>query len=226
MKKSVSLYAGGTNVSSRSSVDASLLISRAYTRAVRTPVGDCPMNEDGIIPWLLQSSTVWTALLVGLAPAAIANFKQRPVLQWYAYGFVCTLVAWPLITLPTIHALLLRPRAVSPEVRQRQRRAWIAELRRQSPEGVDRRRYAYEKIGRGESIELIREHANQHDDHAVAFRHRGVHLGYVPKRHRWVAAAMDEGRRLVAIVDKVKVGGIFRRRAKFVRVRIAVLDAN
>jgi hypothetical protein len=91
---------------------------------------------------------------------------------------------------------------------------------------VDRRRYAYEKIGRGESIELIREHTNQHDDHVVAFRHRGVHLGYVPKRHRWVAAAMDEGRRLVAIVDKVKVGGIFRRRAKFVRVRIAVLDAN
>ena len=177
-----------------------------------------------------------------ISPAAIANFKQRPVLQWYAYGFVCTLVAWPLITLPTIHALLLRPRAVSPEVRQRQRRAdalallaensvlsyptWIAELRRQSPEGVDRRRYAYEKIGRGESIELIREHANQHDDQAVAFRHLGVHLGYVPKRHRWVAAAMDEGRRLIAIVDKVKVGGIFRRRAKFVRVRIAVLDAN
>ena len=117
MKKSVSLYAGGTNVSSRSSVDASLFISRAYTRAVRTPVDDCPMNEDGIIPWLLQSSTVWTALLVGLAPAAIANFKQRPVLQWYAYGFVCTLVAWPLITLPTIHVLLVRPRTVSPEVR-------------------------------------------------------------------------------------------------------------
>ena len=56
---------------------------------------------------------------------------------------------------------------VSPEVRQRQRRAdalallaessvqsypsWIAELRHKSPDGTDRRRYAYEKIGRGES---------------------------------------------------------------------------
>ena len=77
-----------------------------------------------------------------------------------------------------------------------------------------------------ESIELIRELANQHDDHAVAFRHRGVHLGYVPKRHSWVAPAIDDGRRLLAIVDKIKVGGILRRRAKFVRVRIAVIDAR
>jgi hypothetical protein len=60
----------------------------------------------------------------------------------------------------------------------------------------------------------------------VAFRHHGVHLGYVPKRHRWVAPAIDDGRRLVAIVDKVKVGGILRRRAKSVRVRIAVLDGR
>ncbi len=200
------------------------------------------MNEDVIIPWLLYRSTIWTALLAGLAPAAIANFKRRPVMGWYLYGFACTFVAWPLIALATIHALLVRSRTVSPEVRQRQRRAdalallaessvrsypsWIAELRRKSPEGIDRRRYVYEKIGPGEPIELIREPANQRDDHAVSFRHRGIHLGYVPKRHRWVAPAIDEGRRLVAIVDKVKVGGILRRRAKFVRVRIAVLDAR
>jgi hypothetical protein len=31
----------------------------------------------------------------------------------------------------------------------------------------------------------------------VAFRHRGVHLGYAPKRHHWVAPALDDGRRLV-----------------------------
>jgi hypothetical protein len=200
------------------------------------------MNEDVIVPWLLQRSTILTALLAGLAPAMVANFKRRSMMPWYLYGFACTLIAWPLITLPTIHAFLLRPRTLSPEARQKQRRAdalallaessvrsyptWIAELRRKSPEGVDRRRYVYKEIGPGESIELIREAGDQHDKHAVAFRHRSIHLGYVPKKHDWVAAAIDDGRRLVAIVDKVKVGGFFRRRAKFVRIRIAVLDAR
>jgi hypothetical protein len=200
------------------------------------------MNEDVIVAWLLQRSTILTALLAGLAPAVVANFKRRSVMQWYLYGFACTLIAWPLITLPTIHAFLLRPRTLSLEAQRKQRRAdalallaessvqsyptWIAELRRKSPEGVDRRRYVYKEIGPGESIELIREAGDQRDKHAVAFRHRSIHLGYVPKKHDWVAAAIDDGRRLVAIVDKVKVGGFFRRRAKFVRIRIAVLDAR
>ncbi len=204
------------------------------------------MSEDVIIPWLLHRPPVWTALLAALAPAIIASFKSRSTIRWYLYGLACTLVAWPLIALATIHALLVRSwtmsPTVSPEVRQRQKRAdslallaessvqsypsWIAELKLKSPEGLDRRRYAYEKIEPGESIELVREGASHRDDHAVAFRHHGVHLGYVPKRHRWVAPAIDDGRRLVAIVDKVKVGGIVRRRAKSVRVRIAVLDAR
>ena len=197
------------------------------------------MNEDVIIPWLPQHSDIWMALLAGLAPAMIANFKRRSVMRWYLYGFASTVVAWPLVTLPTIHALFLRPRTMSPEARQRQRRAdalalvaensvqsyrtWIAELRRKSPEGVDRRRFIYKEIGAGILIELIREVADDHDKHAVAFRHLGVHIGYVPRRHRWIAHAIDNGRRLVAIVEKVKVGVIFRRRAKFVRIRI-VLD--
>ena len=196
------------------------------------------MNEDLMIPWLLQRSTIWTALLAGLAPAMIANFKHRSVMHRYVYGFTCTLVAWPLITLPTVHGSHCGA-DMSPEARQRQRRAdalallaessvqsyatWIAELRRKSPEGVDRRRYVYKEIGPGDSIELIRELADHRDEHAVAFRHRGVHIGYVPRRHLWVAHAIDDGRRLIAIVDKVRVGGIFRRRAKYVRVRIAVL---
>ena len=198
------------------------------------------MNEDVIIPWLLQHSDIWMALLAGLAPAMIANFKRRSVMRWYLYGFASTVVAWPLVTLPTIHALFLRPRTMSPKARQRQRRAdalalvaensvqsyrtWIAELRRKSPEGVDRRRFIYKEIGAGDSIELIREAADDPDKHAVAFRHLGVHIGYVPRRHRWIAHAIDNGRRLVAIVEKVKVGVIFRRRAKFVRIRIVVLD--
>ena len=136
---------------------------------------------------------------------------------------------------------LLRPRSVSPELRQRRRRAdalallaessvrsyptWIADLKRKSPDGVDRRRYVYEKIRPGDSIELIRENTDRYE-HAIAFRHRGVYIGYVPKRHFWLAHAIDDGRRLLAIVDKVNVGGIFRRRAKSVGVRIVVLNAR
>ena len=203
------------------------------------------MNDDVFMLWLSYRSTIWAALLAGLAPATIAKFKRRSPIRWYLYGFTCTLVAWPLIALATIHALLVRSQivsAVTPEVRQRQRRldalallaessvqsypSWIAELRRKSPDGTDRCRYAYENIGPGESIELIREPANQGADHTVAYRHHGVHLGYVPKRHRWVAPAIDDGRRLIAIVDKIKIVGIVRRRVKFVRVRILVLDAR
>src|SRR5262249_27941793 len=84
---------------------------------------DPSVSEDLFIPWVLQRATILTALFAGLVPAVIANLKQRPVLRWYCYGFACTLVAWPLITLPTIHALVLRPRTTSPEARQRQRRA-------------------------------------------------------------------------------------------------------
>jgi len=128
---------------------------------------------------------------------------------------------------------------MSPVARQRQRRAdalallaensvrsypiWIDELKRKSPEGIDRRRYVYETIRPGDSIELIREDVDRRE-HAVAFRHRGVHIGYVPKKHFWLANAIDDRRRLLAIVDKVAVGGIFRRRAKSVGVRVVVFD--
>ena len=102
--------------------------------------------------------------------------------------------------------------------------SWIAELRRKSPAGIDRRRYAYEHIRPGEALELVREPANQNNDHAVAYYHRGVLLGYVPRRHRWIANALDDGLRLAAIAETVKVGWIFRHRAKFVGTRIVVLS--
>jgi HIRAN domain len=138
-----------------------------------------------------------------------------------------------------IDALLARPHCTPEQVRHRQRRAdalalltessvwsypsWIAALRRKSPAGIDRRRYAYEHIRPGEALELVREPANQNNDHAVAYHHRGVHLGYVPRRHRWIAKALDDGLRLAAIVETVKIGRIFRHRAKFVGTRIVVL---
>ena len=103
--------------------------------------------------------------------------------------------------------------------------SWIAELKRKLLAGnVDRRRYAYEHIRPGEALELVRGPVEQEHRHAVAYHHRGVLLGYVPTRHRWIAQALDDGIRLTAIADKVKIGGIFRRRAKYVGTRIVVLD--
>ena len=101
--------------------------------------------------------------------------------------------------------------------------SWIAELRRKSPKGVNRRRYAGEHIRAGDSLELVRQSADPKDRHAVAYYHRGVHLGFVPKRHHWVAEALDDGLRLAAIAETVKVGWIFRRRAKFVGTRIVIV---
>ena len=160
--------------------------------------------------------------------------KDATVPLWLSVRSICLL--------PTIHALLLRRRIGTPEQIRDHRRAdalallaedsvrsypsWIAELSRKSTAGVDRRYYAYEHLGAGEPLELIREPTNPSSDHAVAYYHRAVHLGYVPRRHRWVAEALDDGLRLMVIVENVKSGWIFRRRAKFVGTRIVVLSGG
>jgi hypothetical protein len=197
----------------------------------------------GIISWLSQLSPMWMALAGGLPPALIALCKRRNILWWYLYGFACTLVAWPLLALPVIHALAVRqphmPKAPK-ESPQRQRRAdalalladrgvrsypsRVAGLRQRSAAGTDRRRYAYEHVAPGDALELVREAADPGSEHAVAYRHRGTHLGYVPKRQRWIAEALDDGVSLAAVVNEMKIGGIFRRHAKFIGTRIVVLD--
>jgi HIRAN domain len=197
------------------------------------------MNEDVLIPWLRQDASIWVPLLAGLGPAIIAIFKRRPIIRWYLYGLACTVLLWPLVLLPIVHALLLRRRIVSPQKvppEQRGEQALalfrslgsypssIAQFKLKSPAGIDRRRYAYNHMRPGDMIELVRERANRDDDHAVAYYHRGIHLGYIPEQHRWVAETIDDGHRVIAIVDKIKVGGLLRRRARFVSTRIAVLE--
>ena len=198
------------------------------------------MDGDIITSWLQQYAPVWVpALLAGVAPAIIAFFKGRSVMGWYLYGVACTVVAWPLIALPTVHALLVRPRVASPQkVSLEQRRAqalalfrsvqshpsWIAEFSRKAPTGIDRHRYVYDHLRGGDTVELVRDRAKRRDHHAVAYYHRGVHLGYIPEQHLWVADAMDDGHRVIAVVEQIKVGLLLRRRAKFVGTRIAVLD--
>jgi hypothetical protein len=197
------------------------------------------MSGDVVAGWL-QPSPIWIALAGGFLPGLIAAFKRRSMSRWYLYGFACTLVAWPLIALPTIHALLVRRHDLPRKFPQRQRRAdalallaesgvrsypsWIADLKRKSPTGIDRRQYAYKHIGPGEALELVREPANRSSVSAVAYCHRGVHLGYVPERQRWIAEALDDGLCLIAVAEEVKIGWISRWRAKFVRTRIVVLN--
>jgi hypothetical protein len=131
------------------------------------------LNEDTIVPWLLQPQAIWMALAGGLVPGLIAVFKRRAVTLWYLYGFACTLVAWPLLAVPTIHALLVRRLDTPQRSPQGQRRAdalaliaesgvqsypsWIADLKGKSPTGIDRRHYAYQHLGSGEALELVRK---------------------------------------------------------------------
>jgi hypothetical protein len=198
------------------------------------------MNEDTVVPWLLQSARIWIALSGGFVPGLIATFKRRARIRWYLYGFLCTLIAWPLLALPTIHVLLVRRRDMSKPSPQEQRRAdaldllaesnvrsypsWIADLKLRSNDGIDRRRYAYEHIRPGEALELVREFANRSDVRTVAYCHRGVRVGFIPKRQRWIAEALDDGLCLAAVAVDVKIGWIARRRAKFVATRIVVLN--
>jgi len=101
--------------------------------------------------------------------------------------------------------------------------SWISELSRKSPDGVNRRRYAYQHLGAGEALELVRGPINSTRDHAVSYYHRAVHLGYVPKQHHWIAEALDDGLRLAVIVENVEPGWLLRWRAKYVGTRIIVL---
>jgi len=197
------------------------------------------MNQTTFLEWLPLFQRVGVALVIGFVPALIAGWKRRTMMPWYLYGLVCALLAWPAVALPAIHALLVRSHG-KPEQKSQQRRrestlallneeavqsypSWIAELRGKSPAGMELRRYAYEHLEPGEALVLFRERAEARDTHAVSYRHRDVHLGYVPRQHCWIAEAIDEGLRLLAIVETVKSSWIFRRRATLVRTRIVVL---
>ena len=184
--------------------------------------------------WLLEPLPLWTLFFLGAVPAAIAHTRGRHVVAWCIYGLSATLFAWPLVVVPTVHALLVHPpsRFMTKEQRERQRRAdalalirepslltfasRIIELRRPSPTGVDRRRYVYERIKPGDAIELVREPDHPRNRRATAYYHRGVHLGYVPRRQSWVADALDDGLRLAVIVAKVKMSWFRSRRARSV----------
>jgi hypothetical protein len=190
--------------------------------------------------WLLEPLPLWTLLFLGVVPGVIAHARGRPVVTWCIYGLSAALFAWPLVVVPTVHALLVHPRGrfMTKEQRERQRRAdalalikepglrtfpsRVTELRRLSPAGVDRRRYVYEHIKPGDVIELVRESSHPRNGRATAYYHRGTHLGYVPRRQSWVADALDDGLRLAVIVERVRMSWFRRQRARSVHTCLVI----
>jgi hypothetical protein len=56
----------------------------------------------------------------------------------------------------------------------------------------------------GDMLDLIREPDNRHDHNAIRVEWRGHKLGYVPRaENRSVAAAIDQGDRLVARISRL-----------------------
>ena len=56
----------------------------------------------------------------------------------------------------------------------------------------------------GDMLELVREPDNPHDRKAIRVDWRGNKLGYVPRaQNRAVAAALDQGERLVARISRL-----------------------
>lgn len=56
----------------------------------------------------------------------------------------------------------------------------------------------------GYALTLVREPDNRHDRHAIRVEWRGHKLGYIPRsENRSVAAAMDQGERLVARIARL-----------------------
>lgn len=56
----------------------------------------------------------------------------------------------------------------------------------------------------GDALTLVREPDNRHDRHAIRVEWRGHKLGYVPRsENRSVAAAIDQGERLVARIARL-----------------------
>lgn len=103
--------------------------------------------------------------------------------------------------------------------------SWVAGLRYRGPDGTNRGRYCAHNLNLGTQLDLLPEPSNPHDDHAVAVKHQGHHLGYIPARHSWIGEALiDENAVLNCNVDKIETVGWLFPRASFVGLRVAVIE--
>lgn len=82
----------------------------------------------------------------------------------------------------------------------------VAGLRHADPEsGVGRAAYARARVHDDDELMPVREPANPHDPKAVRLDHGTFPLGYIPRRHDWIADALDEGATVRIFVDRVDV---------------------
>jgi len=101
----------------------------------------------------------------------------------------------------------------------------IAGLRCRGPDGTNRGRYCVHNLKFGTQLDLLPEPNNPHDDRAVAVKHEGHHLGYIPARHSWIGDALiDENEILNCNVDKIETVGWLFPRASFVGLRVVVFN--
>jgi hypothetical protein len=103
--------------------------------------------------------------------------------------------------------------------------SWIAGLRYRGPDGTNRGRYCFRNLKLGTELDLFPEPDNPHDDHAVAIKHSGHHLGYIPARHSWIGEALiDENETLNCKVGRIETVGWLFPRASFVGLWVAIIE--
>lgn len=103
--------------------------------------------------------------------------------------------------------------------------SWIAGLRYRGPDGTNRSRYCVRNLNLGTALDLFPEPSNPHDSRAIAVKHRGHHLGYIPARHAWIGEALiDENEALNCKVDKIETVGWLFPRASFVGLRVVIIE--
>jgi len=106
--------------------------------------------------------------------------------------------------------------------------SWIAGLRYRAPNGLNRGRYCAKHLRPGVALDLVPEPDNPQDDegNAVALKHAGRHLGYIPARHQWVGRALSEGTALRCVVTGVEVHGWLFATARAVALRVDIIDSE
>jgi hypothetical protein len=87
-----------------------------------------------------------------------------------------------------------------------------------------RGKYVAKKVEVGDPVTLKREPRNRHDANAVAVRHHGFKVGYIPAGS-WVSGAMDRGEKHQASVSGVETKGWWLwKRAVGLTIDIAILS--
>ncbi len=169
-------------------------------------------------------------ILIGLAvvyvlPTIVAVWRRHPsagsvaainaLLGWTLLGWVAAL-AWALTYIPpSRNALIVRrgsgrpsplPSPSAPERSPDERvyPSFVAGLAYPDPaSGTIRADYALGLVREDDELIPRREPDNPHDPKAVLLLHQGFGLGYVPRRHDWIADAIDDGKRIRIFVTKV-----------------------